>query len=222
MRKLRLCSVIVAGALVAGALAATAATDPRSEKLQLTKADTALAKREVLRGSDLGPGWQRLPVPFRDAPSCPNFEPDFSAYTITGRAIAAYELGRPAAAQVVSEVEVFETRAQAVGDFRLATAPQTASCLAYLFEKGFRQTAPDTVRLRMLSARTVAAPRLGERTAAYRLVARVSGEGGSVTITVDFLALQRGRSIAALGFTGVQGRVPGQTRYAQLVAARLR
>jgi hypothetical protein len=222
MRKLRLFSGIVAASLIAGALAATAATDPRSEKLRLTKVDMALAEREVLRGSDLGPGWRQLSVPYRDAPSCPNFKPNFSAYTITGRAITGFEYGSPAYAQVISEVEVFRTRAQAVGDFRLATAPQTARCLAYLFANGFGKTAPASVRLRMLSSRAVAAPRLGERSAAYRLMARVTGTGGSLTITVDFLAFQRGRSIAALGFTGVDSRVPSQTYYARLVADRLR
>ena len=68
----------------------------------------------------------------------------------------------------------------------------------------------------------VKAPRLGERSAAYAITARLSGNGNSLPMFVDVIAVQRGRSIAVLVFSGVGSRLPSRQYYAAGVTDRLR
>jgi hypothetical protein len=65
-------------------------------------------------------------------------------------------------------------------------------------------------------------PRIGDRSATYRLVARVRSAGTSVPAYFDLHVFQRGRSIGGLFFTGTGVRVPDQLALARTVAGRLR
>src|SRR3954463_3454803 len=83
-----LCSLLVVAAALAG--------PPRVEQKRLRPADMALAKRVVLRSSDLPSGWTRgqaSPQP-EQLPSCPGADLDFSAFTITGQARSAFAKGQ--------------------------------------------------------------------------------------------------------------------------------
>jgi hypothetical protein len=210
----------VALATAVSALAAPAA-DPRAEKVRLNAADTALAKRANLKLDDLDPAWDRTTVPPADDSTfrCPGFRPDFSAFTVTGRAESAFTRG--SAGSLLSGVDVFATRSQAVGDFRAGAKPALARCLRYAAEQSFRSV-PGGRNARVVSSAIVRAPRLGERRIALRLVARVSSGGRSLPIYLDLLVIQRGRSVAALMFTGLAERVEGQAGLARLVASRMR
>ena len=203
------------------AAAAVGATDPRAEKIRLRPADVSLAKRAVLHQSDVGPDWRRVAT--KRLPggqfSCPSFKPDFSAYTVTGQAWSSFQLA--AGAQMDSTVAVFRTRAQAIGDFRLGARPELAACHARQIRQAFRRY-PAGIEGRLLSSKMVKAPKLGERSAAYAMTARLSGNGTSLPMFVDILAVQRGRSIAALYFTGVGSRLPSQRYFAATVVGRLR
>lgn len=203
------------------AASAAGATDPRSEKVRLRPADVALAKSAVLRQSDVGPDWQRVKTPKDDDSQfeCPGFDPDFSRFTITGRAYASFR--EPSGAQIDSTVAVFKTRAQAVGDFRLGAKPQYARCLAGKLRKAFRSY-PAGVQGTVLSSSMVTAPILRERAVAYAVKARLTGPRGSLPLWVDLVAVQRGRSIAALFFTAVGSRLPSRQYFAAAVANRLR
>src|SRR5262245_16926813 len=121
------------------AAAAAGATDPRAEKVRLRPADVALAKRAVLRQSDVGPDWAR--VPRQKLPggqfACSTFKPDFSRFTITGQGWSSFQLA--AGAQMDSTAAVFRTKAQAVGDFRLGARPQLAGCFAGQLRQSFRR-----------------------------------------------------------------------------------
>ena len=68
----------------------------------------------------------------------------------------------------------------------------------------------------------VPAPKLGERSAAYDVAAKLDGNGVSFPVFVDVVVVQRGRSIAALVFTGVGSRLPSRHYVATSVTARLR
>ena len=219
MRRRPIVLGLVAAVVATGTAAASAASDPREERQRLTRADTALAKRTTVRLSDLARGWRRVATPSDDdtPTSCPGFNPDFSRFTITGKAQSTFE--HPQGAQIASGIEVFATRAQAAGDFRLGARPALARCLRYLVNRQFAKTG---VRATVRSSRMVAAPRVGTRAAAYRLLAEVQARTNVVRIHLDMLVLQRGRSIAVLVFTGVRAPIRGQAQLARVVARRMR
>jgi len=216
------------GLLVLGACAlvvvatASAARDPRLEKLALQPSDVRLAKSGAVQLSDLGAGWKRLrPSPSREqAPACPGYRPDFSGFTITGQATSEFS-SRAGAASIVSHVEVYATRADARGDFSLSTLPPVARCLGIMFRREAAKGLSGFT-LKVLGSRRVAAPRLGERSAAYRIVIELAKDGTSVKVYIDAAVVLRGRSIGAVFFTGGLEPVAGQRRTMARMAARLR
>lgn len=205
------------------ATGAAGAGDPRAEKVRLRPADVSLAKRSVLRPSDVGPDWARIATQKRSGGqfACASFRPDFSSFTVTGQAWASYRVSSPPGAQIDSTVAVFQTKAQAAGDFRLGARAELADCFARELRAAFRRY-PEGVEGRVLSSKMVTAPKLGERSAAYAITARLTGNGTSWAVFVDVVAVQRGRSLAALVFTGLGSRVPSQRYFAATVADRLR
>lgn len=214
---MRLAAAVVLLALVPAALAGT---DPRAEQLRLTAADNALARRATVQAGDLSAGWRRVPAGADESevPTCPGYAPDFSRFVITGKSRSAFQSG--VGASIVSSVEVYRSRRDAVGDFRLGTQPAVARCLKHLLDKAFAGV--ESMDAEVISSRRIPAPKLGERAAAYRLVAELTANGVSVKVYIDVLVFQRGRSIAALFFTGAFEPVGGRTAVARAVAARLR
>lgn len=203
-----------------GTVGALAATDPHDERERLRPADMALARKATLKATDLAAGWTRMPTsPDEDDDSkCPGFDPDFSAFTITGKAESMF--GRRGVGVVLSAVEVYATRAQAIGDFRTGAKPGLAKCLRHGFETAFARSAGG--RARTISSRMVRAPRVGERSAFYRLVGTLTAQGRTIRVHMDVLAFQRGRSITVLFSTGLGGPIYGQTAAARALAARMR
>jgi hypothetical protein len=199
---------------------AIAGTDPRLEQERLTAADMALARAATLQRGDLAGGWRRMTATPQDGtvPSCPGYRPDFSKFTITGKSQSAFQ--HVGGATILSHVEVYRSRAQAVADFRLGTQPPVARCLGRLLEEGLGGAQGFTAKV--VSSRQVTAPRLGERSAAYRVVAEVTASGTTVKLYLDMVVIQRGRSIGGLFFTGAFQPVEGQAALARAVAARLR
>jgi hypothetical protein len=215
----RLAAVILtltlAGAIAAGA----AAKDPRREQERLTPADMALASRVSVRATDLARGWTQTAVPPENGSMrCPGFSPDFSRFTITGKSRTAFSSTGGRA--VVSLVEVYASRAQAVGDFRLGAQPALARCLRSTFEDAV--PAGTSVALRVRSSRMQPLGGVGENGAAFRLVASLSSGNVSLPLYLDALVFQRGRTITALLFTSAAEHVPGQLALARAVARRMR
>jgi hypothetical protein len=201
-------------ALVAASVAAAA--DSRGERIELRPADVALAKRIALRPGDLSGSWRRLSIPDTGDDgqmTCPGFNPDLSRFTITGKAINAYF--RPSGASVMSAIEVYRSRADAVGDFIVATNPAVVRCLREEIQRG-------TSGVARVSVARIAAPRVGERRTAFRVIARISAGAQSVALYMDAVIVQRGRSIAVLFFTSPNRPLGGQARVAAAVAARMR
>jgi len=151
--------------------------------------------------------------------TCPGFDPDLSAFTINGKATATYV--HSALAQISSTAEVYASRAQAAGDFKAGARPQLAACLRHVMDAAFRRTTGG-LEASVVSSRMVQAPRLGERSAAYRVISKVRVNSLALRAYSDLLVVQRGRTIAALVFTGIDDPVPSQTTYGRIVAARMR
>ena len=209
--------VLAAAVFALGSAAALAATDPHKEQERLRAADMTLARRATIKSTDLLSGWKRMPVGGGDS-KCPGFDPDFSAFTITGKASSLFvELGGGA---VLSAVEVYKTRAQAVGDFRTGAKPAVAKCIRHSFETDIARGAGGTAKT--ISSRMVPAPRVGERSALYRLVGTLTLQGRTIRVYIDVLAFQRGRSITTLLSSGFGGRIRGQTTLARVIASRMR
>jgi hypothetical protein len=215
MRRVLLLPIV----LLALALATTAAArDPRLEQLRLNAADNALAKRIALKARDVGAAWRQTEVPESDQPlRCPGFNPDLSRFTVTGKAKTAFT--QPTGASIASAVEVYESRADAVGDFKTAATPALARCLKSMLEREFGAFG---VPVRVRSARVVPAARIGDRRIAYRVIAALGPSGATVNVYFDVVVVQKGRSIAALFFTSPGNRVSRQSSLAATVASRMR
>lgn len=214
----RLVVLVTLAALLVGAGTASA-RDPRLEQQRLTPADMRLARTAVLKRADLAAGWRSLTIPSSEGErlSCPGFDPDFSAFTITGRAVSGF--AHPDGASLTTAVEVYRSRADAAGDFRVGTQPGVVRCLRSLLADSFGGGA---VPLRVKSARRVAAPRLGERTAAYRVVAVLTANGRSVPLYLDVLVFGRGRSLASLLAVSAYNPLRDRVVLARTMAARMR
>lgn len=180
------------------AAAALAAGDPRKEKERLNPADMGNAKSMLVRRGDLGAGWRGTAVPPDEKNSfeCPGFDPDMSAFTITGKGEAAFV--HSTGASLFTFAELYVTRAQAIGDFRTAARPALARCFRWGFERKAKADPEPGVEIRVLSSRMLRAPGLGERSASYRMVIRASSGGRSARLYVDMLVFQKQRSIGAV------------------------
>ena len=189
----------------------------RPEQKSLRSADVALAKRVSVRAGDLSSGWVRgTPNPSSDAKlDCPGVDLDFSRFTITGTARTKFD--RPGAS-IESYIEVYKSRADAAGDFRKGSRPAVLACIARLLDKEARRDG----RSRVVAARSLADPRVGEQAMAYRVVLSVATGSGAVRVYVDFLGFRRGRTAALLAFTAGRAPITGQVPLARAVAARAR
>src|SRR3954452_12207825 len=105
MRLAALATSLVACLVVADtAAAASAARSPRLERLALRAADVKLARKSIIRASDLTAAWKggESKAGNDDAPDCA--WQDFSRFTITGQAESDFGL---TGARIISQVQVF-------------------------------------------------------------------------------------------------------------------
>jgi len=198
-------------------VAAASARDPRAEQLKLNARDNRAARAALITAADLQPGWQRATSSSEESvPSCPGYRPDFSRFTITGKAASEYKTS--AGGVLESHVEVYKSHADATGDYRLGAKPQVASCLASTISK--QPTGDPTVHIKTISAKQVAAPDIGERSAHYKIVLRLTGPSGSVPVYVDAIVFQKGRTLALLLTMGVSQPITDGNTLARRMFAR--
>ena len=70
------------------------------------------AQQALLRRSDIGPDWTAIALPSGNTNlTCPNFDPDLSAFTVNGKASSSFV--QSGLAQVSSSIEVYASQAQA-------------------------------------------------------------------------------------------------------------
>jgi hypothetical protein len=198
------------------ALAATAAAGPRDEKERLTKADTALARQALVRPSDLDLSWTAVKVPLSHGPRCRGYNPDFSRFTITGKAGSGFTRG--AGSAIASAVEVYASAAQATDDFVTGARPAFLSCLSAKLARQFAKSGLDAS---IASRRVSRSPRIGTRALSWHVVFRLSAVGRSVPYYVDLYGFQANRAIGSISFQSLGKPIPHQVALARLVASRL-
>jgi hypothetical protein len=175
--------------------AAASARNPRLEKLTPRATDTALAKSSVLRANDLGGGWTVRPLPPDDdsPPDCKS--QDYSAFTITGQAQTRFV--NQQGATVLSRVEVYPSHRQVLGDFAVDAQPGIAACEGRAIRKEVaKQVKGATVTLE--SARSLAAPAVGEKSIAFQVVLRVKSKTGVLRLYIDLIGFVRDRTAASI------------------------
>jgi hypothetical protein len=206
--------------LVVIALLVTAAAQAgrfRPEQEHLRAADNALAKQTTVRASDLASGWARKPTaasPDRKL-SCPGVDLDFSRFTITGTARSKFAR---TGASIESFVEVYKSRRDAIGDFRKGSRPEALACFARQLDKEARADGS----ARVVAARSLGEPRVGEQASAYRIVLSVQTDRGAVRVYVDLIDFRRSRTLVTLAFTAGLAPIRGQVALARAIAARAR
>jgi hypothetical protein len=203
-------------ALPSVALAAAASHD---EPERLNRADMTLAKRATIHKGDLAPGWRLIPSAPETGDRCPSFDPDLSAFVITGKASTTF--AHSTGAQIVSDVAVFRTVRHAADDFKASAKPGLLGCLRSAVLQGLRAA---HMRAKITLSRMSATPRVGAQSVSYRVVAMVYPANGvpRFSMYADVLAFRQGRSQAALLFMAPHAPIRGQAVLARMVARRLR
>jgi hypothetical protein len=211
----RLASAVAVAALVASG--AAEARSPHREQLRVTPRDGGLAQRIVLTQGDLGGGWAAVdPGPWNDDATCATFDPDLSAYTITGRAHSAVR--DAAGTTVVSAVELHPTAADAAADFRASNTAEVPTCVASFFQEGVQKQG---LTMRIRAARMVRAPRVGDQASRYAYRFELQAAGRSLGIYMDTLAFRRGRAVVAVLVSGRGESAGNVVAIARKLAARV-
>lgn len=206
--------------LLLAVAAPAVAGGPRDEKQRLTKTDMAKARHALLRAGDLPAGWTRGPAPSSGSGNerCAGYDPDFSPFTITGKAGSSFA-NTFAGAQVTSQVQVFPTTAQARGDFLRGAKPGFLKCLARDLRRTLGSQGLSGAGVRTHPMAPVAG--VGERAMRFRVSVRVAAGGRSLLFRTDFVVLQAGRGIAFVGVAAL-GKPPlDEVALARRVADRL-
>jgi hypothetical protein len=200
---------------------ALAAGGSNDETEHLNRADMTLARRTAVHSSDLFAGWRltRSGLP-KDSDFPCAFDPDLSAFVITGKHQTRFSHGTTGA-QLVSGVGVFRNVRDAAGDFRASAKPGLLPCLKSAILAGIRQA---HLRGRITTSRMSRTPRVGAQSVSYRVVATTSPTTTlpSFKMYADFLAFRQGRSQATLLFTAARAPVQGQLALARVVQHRMK
>ena len=215
----RLLLAALAGLIVTG----VALADPLDPKVKYVPADVARAKAIVLAQSDLGAAWtsrNSTQAASLKAPVCPSLRPDYSKMTLTGHAESVFDNGN-GAVSIVSDVEIWKTKKQAVqhmGALMKATLP---TCIRYSLLKSLGGSGQATP----LAPKRQKFPALGDVSMRYR--APVAYKVGKQTVIVasDFVFLRKGRTEIYLNVTGPSndpGLAALQVRVAKDLLARVR
>jgi len=206
--------------LAVPAVALAADTDP---KKQITPADRAKARSVLLKATDFTAGWKRAPgAPDSDA-TCPGFNPDQSDLTLTGEADVTFRHTN-GVTSIASFAEVFTSKADALASWTRGNKPAVARCLGHLFSQGVKEPG---MQVEIVSAGRMAFPKLAPRTAAFKVVARLTltenGETQTVPFTLQFLVFGQGRGdTAILAISPGAGLGTADLRgFGQLLATRL-
>ena len=205
--------------LPAGALAASVGSHDETE--HLNRSDMTLAKRATAHKGDLASGWRlvRSGLPTSGDDPCSSFDPDLSAFVITGKHETSFS--HSSGAELMSDVGVFRNVRDAAGDFKASAKPGFLRCLRIVMQQGLRAS---HLRARITSSRMSTTPRVGAQSVSYRVVATVYPTNGvpRFNMYADFLAFRKGRSQAVLLFMAPLTRVRGQVALARSVERRMR
>ena len=180
-------------ALVAAILVSTALAAPGDrERRAITPHDQAWAKRVNLTLRDLPSGFRQGPPGTSDSSglTCKGFSPDLSRFTITGEA-ASRQFAHASGTWIFSAAEIFRSVGEERGDWALTARREALPCLREELRKAVGVASTVTATARQ-------APRLGDRTIAFRATVSVAANGVKATVWLDVLGVARGRGDATL------------------------
>jgi len=200
----RLLLVVATALALAGAAAAGTADH---NQVKLTAADQAVAKKIVIKASDLGTGWSGGAVKFdlNDTLVCANYHPKQSDLVLTGAAEARYAVG---SSQLDSVAQVFRTADMVTTDWhRSVLNPQLVPCLR---ETLAGSLAPSQ---KIASIGRIAFPQgHGILAREFRTVLNVTANGSTTKGLVDLIVFARGRSELSLTTIGSYDQRAGMAR----------
>ena len=215
----RIALVVLAAAVVVTGAAFAATGDPVKRH---TAADMAKARSIVFKLRELGPGWTRDTAPQTDDnPRCSYFEIDESDLVQTGYAEATFN--HSSGATLGSEASVYKTVANAQATWGRHVRPALARCLA---DEMRHEAAKDGDTVRIVSTGKLALPKVSPRTAAFRILVRLTPKGRTTAIplTFDLVFLERGRILTFLGVITAGATPPASLDlpFARLLDSRMR
>ena len=209
--------VLAAAVLTGAALAATG--DPIKRH---TPTDMAKARAIVFKLRELGAGWKRdTSQQTDDNPRCSYFAIDESDLVETGYAESTFN--HASGATIGSEASIYKTIANAQTTWSRHVRPALARCLGDAIR---REAAKDGDKVTIVSTGTLAFPKVSPRTAAFRLLVRLTPKGRTTAIplTYDLVFLERGRILTFLGVL-TAGAIPPASLdlpFARLLDSRMR
>jgi hypothetical protein len=185
---------VALAAILATALIVTGVALAEAPVVRFDPADQAAAKATVLKAADLGPGWKGglTKAEVDGADGCPGFKPKQADLVVTGLAESEFE-HRPGALNVTSQAQVMKTKAMVRLDWERTVAhPAVLPCL----RRTFAGTEDKSVRF--VSANRLPFPRVGTRSARYRVVMNYVVGKDTVPMLFDFVAIEAGRTELSL------------------------
>lgn len=203
--RITLVGALVAGVAFAGAAGASE-RDPRASRRAMDPADQATARSLVVKPSEMS-GWKPFGRHPQGGSGCPTFNPDLSAFTITGEFLGRQFVRRPrdTGEAFTSAVWIYENEKDAVGQWRIFTSAAAVECVRDQVSKA----GPAGVLIAATSRPTplrlpLVAPRQFSRR--YLLLWVDTGGGGVGSIYLDTIVLGRGRAEVSLMFQRVGER----------------
>lgn len=201
-------AVLAFVACLAAVEAATAARSPRLEKIALRAPDMKQVGAATVKLSDLVSGWKGGMVNANNDSSPDCSSQNFSRYTITGQAESDYHNG---VTLLISVANMYPSDAQSFGDFTVGTQAGTVKCEGEAFRQAFGQAA------RLVSARQIAAPKVGSHAAAFEYIVKT----GRTIFYSDVIQFVRGRALGALISVNPGRPLAGPTALARIMDERL-
>jgi hypothetical protein len=212
LRRLLAVAVLL-GILLAAESVSASHQDPQK---RLTRADNARARAMLVKRADLPPGFVAQRGGSEDPHvDCPPAVSE-SDLTLTGEADGTqFALGP---VLVSSAAQVYRSTADAASSWRRSTSAAGVRCATTLLRQEFAKQ-----RIRLVSLRRVAFPRVSQRTVAYRVRLSASTAQGTIELFVDLVALMHDRAHATVivGTPLVPPQRADELRFARLVAGRM-
>lgn len=194
-------------------------------KKRIAPADQKTAAAIVLKRPDFAAGWKRIRTPDNgENLRCPGFAPDESDLTLTGESETEFE-HTGGIAYVGSSSNVYVTAKDALASWTRSVKPAVARCIAHFFRQGFTA---EGGKVAIVKQGRMVFPRVAPRTAAFRVLARVTVTEAGKSVTIPFaihlVALGQGRGdvglIAMARGAGIPA--PALRDFARLLASRLK
>ena len=211
-------AVVVALLALAAAGTALASTSGEPKK-DIIPAVQAKAKAINVKLSDLPAGIGFKPKqasPDTGTPTCSFYNPDQSDLTENGNAKSP-EFTLPSSSFISSSTSIFKSASQGRTAYTRVVQPKLPDCLAEVFRKG-----AGAKKVTIVSAKEMPFAKLGERSNAYRIYARVKVGAQKVKVYLDVVLFNRAKVDTVVFFAGIGGSFASkfERSVASKVAAR--